>query len=65
MKPGPHREPLALHGLIPQHELPPLSVEAHLAFRESIAAPARKWDEVDELVEEIRKAEFEEKGARP
>jgi len=41
-----------------------LTVDQHAAFRESLATP-RQLDEIDELVEEIRAAEFEEKGARP
>ena len=38
------------------------TVERHAAFLASLATP-RPFDEVDDLVEEIRRAEFEGKGA--
>ena len=59
------REPLALDGLLTEDERRPLSVAGHHQFRESLAVSGRKFDEVDELVEELRRAEFEERGARP
>ena len=53
--------------LIDQHLAPepkPLSVAGHHEWRESLSTP-RPFDEVDALVEEIRQAEFEGKGAKP
>jgi hypothetical protein len=60
---NPEREPLPVERLASPDER--LTVEAHIAFRESIASPAKAWDEIDELLEEIRKVEFEGKGEKP
>ena len=46
------REPLALDGLLTEDERRPLSVAGHHQFRESLAVSGRKYDEVDELVDE-------------
>jgi len=40
-----------------------VSVGAHQAFRESLN-PKQSDDELEDFVEELRKLEFEEKGAR-
>lgn len=41
------------------------SIAGHHEWRESIAGPDRDFDEIDELVEDLRAAEFELRGARP
>ena len=56
MNPSP-REPLALDLLLTADQRRPLSVAGHHEWRESLAAPARDFDEVDELVEELRELE--------
>ena len=42
-------EPLALDLLLSEDQRRPLSVAGHHEWRESLAAPARDFDEVDEL----------------
>jgi len=41
-----------------------LTIDQHAAFRLSLVNP-KPLDEIDELVEEIRAIEFEQKGSRP
>jgi hypothetical protein len=57
------REPLPVERLASPDERR-LTVSSHHEWRESIASPVRQWDEIDELVEEIRQAELERRGAR-
>ena len=40
-----------------------VTIKDHAAFRDSIEAPAPVGDSLDELIEEIRAAEFEERGS--
>ena len=41
-----------------------VTVDTHAEFKRSITPPApAPFDEIDELVEELRSLEFEEKGA--
>jgi hypothetical protein len=47
-------EPLALDLLLSADERRPLTVEQHAAWRESLAAPGRDFDPIDELVAELR-----------
>lgn len=47
-------EPLEVETFAPTSERRPLSVAGHHEWRESIAAPDRDFDEVDELVAELR-----------
>jgi hypothetical protein len=62
--PGAGRELDPLDALLTPEERSTVTVEKHAAFREAISTrPAA--DPLDELVEEIRQAEFEGKGATP
>ncbi len=58
MTPEPTRTPLEIELLISADQRRPLSVAGHHAWRESLAA-SRSYDEVDELVEELRAAQPE------
>ena len=42
----------------------PLSVAGHHSFREGLRATDGIGDDIDDLVEDIRQAEFEGKGSR-
>ena len=47
-------EPLAIGLLLTEDERRPLTVADHHAWRESLAAPARDFDPIDDLVAELR-----------
>ena len=47
-------EPLAIDLLLTADERRPLTVQGHHEWRESLAAPARDFDPIDELVAELR-----------
>jgi hypothetical protein len=53
------REPLAIDGLLTEDERRPLSVAGHQAFRESLST-SRPFDEIDELVAQLRETQPEE-----
>ena len=50
-------EPLALDLLLTADERRPLTVAGHHEWRESLAAPARDFDPIDELVAELRETQ--------
>lgn len=60
---APDREPLEVEHLLTEDQRRTVSIDDHAAFRESLAP--KMADELDDLIEEIRAAEFEGKGARP
>jgi hypothetical protein len=62
MKPSPRENAEVMLG---ETERKNVTVDFHHQFKDFISRPSREFDEVDELVEEIRAAEFERKGARP
>lgn len=63
MNPATQNEPLEVELLLTEDQRRPVTVAAHEAFRESLAPV--QHDEIDDLVEELRAAEFEQKGSRP
>lgn len=59
-----HRESLEVESLLTDDQRR-ISVNEHQHFQRSLSTDERGVDELDELVEEIRRHEFEERGARP
>ena len=55
-------ELLEIEGLLTADQRRPLTVAGHHHFRESLRTET--GDEIDDLVEDIRQAEFEGKGSR-
>ncbi len=58
MKTAPQPEPLRLDGLLTADQRRTVTIEEHLAFRESIAAPSPA-DELEELLGDLRRVEPE------
>jgi len=63
MESDPITTPLPIEAMLTDQRRP-LSVSEHQEWRKRFYS-SRPQDEIDELLEDIRAAEFEEKGARP